>query len=106
MMNVNVERVWHFPANAADDNVRALSQTLQLPRSLALHLIKAGLSDIDKATAFLRPKLQELSNPFLLPNLAEAVDRIFKAIDRKERIVLYGDYDVDGVSSIALLTRV
>jgi len=105
-MSVNVERVWHFPANAADDNVRALSQTLQLPRSLALHLIKAGFSDIDKATAFLRPKLQELSNPFLLPNLAEAVDRIFKAIDRKERIVLYGDYDVDGVSSIALLTRV
>jgi single-stranded-DNA-specific exonuclease len=52
---------------------------------------------------YLNPKLKELSDPFLLPNMDAAVERIFRAVDNKERVVLYGDYDVDGVSSLTLL---
>lgn len=52
---------------------------------------------------YLNPKLKELSDPFLLPNMEAAVERIFRAVDTKERVVLYGDYDVDGVSSLTLL---
>ena len=56
--------------------------------------------------SFLWPRLRELSDPFLLTGMRPAVERIFQAIDRRERIVLYGDYDVDGITSLALLSRV
>jgi single-stranded-DNA-specific exonuclease len=58
-----------------------------------------------QATDFLRPRLRQLSDPFLLPNMRAAVDRILRAISEQERIVLYGDYDVDGVTSLALLNE-
>lgn len=57
----------------------------------------------DDVNAFLSPRLKSLTDPFLLPNMARAVERISQAIDRGERIVLFGDYDVDGVTSLALL---
>jgi single-stranded-DNA-specific exonuclease len=56
--------------------------------------------------SFLWPRLRELSDPFLLLGMDAAVDRIFQAIDRQERVVLYGDYDVDGITSLTLLGRV
>ena len=55
-------------------------------------------------SAFLQPRLRSLADPFLLPNLSAAVTRILAAVDRSERIVLFGDYDVDGVTSLALLS--
>ena len=55
---------------------------------------------------YLNPKLRELSDPFLLPNMEAAVARMFKAVDEKQRVVLYGDYDVDGVSSLTLLRTI
>lgn len=55
--------------------------------------------------AFLQPRLASLSDPFLLPDMPAAVDRIFQAVDRGERIVLFGDYDVDGITSLALLAE-
>lgn len=66
---------------------------------------RKGFSDADEVNAFLQPRLRSLSNPFLLPNMAAAVERILAAIDRQERIVLFGDYDVDGVTSLALLSE-
>ena len=59
----------------------------------------------DEVNAFLAPRLRSLSDPFLLPNMSAAVARILQAIDRGERIVLFGDYDVDGVTSLALLAE-
>jgi single-stranded-DNA-specific exonuclease len=56
-------------------------------------------------SAFLRPRLSSLSDPFLLPQMHAAVSRILAALDRRERIVLFGDYDVDGVTSLALLAE-
>jgi single-stranded-DNA-specific exonuclease len=56
-----------------------------------------------EALEFLRPRLRKLTDPFLLPNMQAAVDRLLRAIDKNERIVAYGDYDVDGVTSLALL---
>ena len=65
-----------------------------------------GLNDPAEARLFLDPRLKNLSDPFLLPGMRVAIDRILQAIDCKERIVLYGDYDVDGVTSLALFTRI
>src|SRR5204863_9888432 len=68
-------------------------------------LKRKGFSCADDVGAFLQPRLRSLTDPFLLPNMAAAVERILAAIDRRERIVLFGDYDVDGVTSLALLAE-
>jgi single-stranded-DNA-specific exonuclease len=72
---------------------------------IARLLLRKGFATADEVQAFLRPRLKSLSDPFLLPNMEAAVPRIFAAIDRRERIVLFGDYDVDGVTSLALLAE-
>jgi single-stranded-DNA-specific exonuclease len=59
----------------------------------------------DEVRAFLNPRLSTLADPFLLPGMQDAVGRIFHAIDQRQRIVLFGDYDVDGVTSLALLSE-
>ncbi|HEX3818171.1 MAG TPA: single-stranded-DNA-specific exonuclease RecJ, partial [Chthoniobacterales bacterium] len=66
-------------------------------------LQRKGLTTNEQATEFLRPRLSRLRDPFLLPQMQLAVTRILAALTNKERIVLYGDYDIDGVTSLALL---
>jgi single-stranded-DNA-specific exonuclease len=73
---------------------------------IARLLLRKGFTCRDEVDAFLRPRLKLLSDPFLLPQMDAAVARIFDAIDKGERIVLFGDYDVDGVTSLALLSEV
>jgi single-stranded-DNA-specific exonuclease len=70
---------------------------------IARLLSRKGFGCAEEVEKFLRPRLSALSDPFLLPQMHAAVSRIFAAIDRKERIVVFGDYDVDGVTSLALL---
>ncbi len=69
-------------------------------------LAQRGLTTPEAVDRFLNPRLKELSDPFLLPNMATAVDRVFQAVDRGEEVVLYGDYDVDGVTSLTLLKSI
>jgi single-stranded-DNA-specific exonuclease len=66
-------------------------------------LSRKGFQSAEEVENFLRPRLSSLSEPFLLPQMDAAVSRILAALDRQERIVLFGDYDVDGVTSLALL---
>jgi single-stranded-DNA-specific exonuclease len=72
---------------------------------IARLLLRKGFTNRDEVQAFLQPRLKTLSDPFLLPDMEIAVARIFVALDRRERIVLFGDYDVDGVTSLALLAE-
>src|SRR5690625_140856 len=89
-----------------DDQVSALSQSLGSSRILATLLIRLGISDPDAARAFLHPRLRPLDDPFSITNLRSAVDRIRQAIDGGEKMVVLGDYDVDGVTSTALLISI
>jgi single-stranded-DNA-specific exonuclease len=99
-----VERRWIFAAvNGHDDGAIPWSEICGLPCIAAL-LQRKGFTCADDVNAFLQPRLRSLTDPFLLPNLSAAVQRIFEAVDRRERIVLFGDYDVDGVTSLALLS--
>jgi single-stranded-DNA-specific exonuclease len=82
-----------------------LAGALQIPVAIAELLRRRGFETPEEARLYLEPKLAALSDPFLLPDMEKAVNRVFAAIDRQERIVLYGDYDVDGVSSLALLSK-
>ena len=72
---------------------------------IARLLMRKGFATAEDVETFLRPRLSSLSDPFLLPNMRPAVERILAALDRHERVVLFGDYDVDGVTSIALLAE-
>ena len=72
---------------------------------IARLLFRKGFRSGDEVQSFLRPRLSSLSDPFLLPQMELAVSRILDALGRHERIVLFGDYDVDGVTSLALLAQ-
>ncbi len=100
--------LWILPGEdpAGEPQVERLTNELNLPRPLARLLVRRGLGGEEAARDFLDPRLQRLADPFALPEMARAVQRIFEAIDRGERITLYGDYDVDGVTSLTLLAEV
>ena len=71
------------------------------------HLVRQrGIPEGEALEAFLRPKLKDLSDPFLMPDMRPAVTRIIEAADRKESVCIFGDYDVDGISSITLMTKI
>ena len=80
-----------------------VASSLRLSPLLAQCLINRGLSDPELIESFLEPRLKHLADPFLLANMATAVDRLFAALNDQESIVLFGDYDVDGVTATTLL---
>lgn len=86
------------PAAAAD-----LAARLKTSPLLAQVLLNRGLSDPDACTDFLRPSLRCLHDPLLIPNLPKAAERVARAVRDKEKIVVYGDYDVDGITATAIL---
>ena len=67
--------------------------------------MRKSFANAEEVQNFLRPRLKTLADPFLLPQMEKAVERILQALDRHERVVLFGDYDVDGVTSLALLSE-
>jgi single-stranded-DNA-specific exonuclease len=83
-----------------------LANALKISPLLAQCLVNRGFSELERITGFLQPRLKNLADPFLLPNMAAAVDRLFLARERNEPLVIFGDYDVDGVTSTALLIEV
>jgi single-stranded-DNA-specific exonuclease len=74
-------------------------------KCIARLLLRKGFRDAEEVNAFLQPRLSSLSDPFLLPQMHAAVCRLLAALNQRERIVLFGDYDVDGVTSLALLAE-
>lgn len=82
-----------------------LAAQLKISPLLAQCLLNRELSDADGIQKFLQPRLKNLADPFLLPNMAVAVERLLLARERGEPLVIFGDYDVDGVTSTALLTE-
>lgn len=96
---------WTHAALPADA-IGALSREAGVSLVVAELLLRAGLADAETATKFLQPALANLTDPFLLRNLAAAATRLRRAIAGQEPVVVLGDYDVDGVSSTALLVGV
>ncbi len=80
-----------------------LSDSLSISPIISQLLINRGMRDIDKIRAFLNSSMSELYNPFLMEGMHEAVSRIKRAVDKKEKILIHGDYDTDGVTATALL---
>ena len=101
-----MNRLWHFPDPIQFEGALAVSRQLNMAPGLASVLARMGLAEEGKARQFLFPRLRDLRDPFEIAGIRAAVERIFKAVDRREPVVLYGDYDVDGVTSVAFLYRV
>ncbi len=99
---------WQITQLSDDDELKArdLAQGLNLSLIMGRLLIQRGIRYLNKAKQFLKPNLRQLHNPFLMKDMDKAIERLNLAIDRKEKIYIYGDYDVDGTASVALVFNV
>jgi single-stranded-DNA-specific exonuclease len=95
---------WSIP-EANPPAARALTQALGIALPTARVLVARDMRDPDAARRFLRPSLSDLHAPEALPGMPEAVARLRRAIDDREKILIYGDYDVDGTTSVVILTK-
>ena len=98
-----VEKLWKFLPEPNPLLVESLAEVLNIDEVLASLLVQRGISDFDQARAFFRPQLESLHNPFLMKDMDKAIVRIKEAIDNQEKVLIYGDYDVDGTTSVALM---
>src|SRR5690606_19241744 len=88
----------------ADDNItNQLYQGLKINKALCRLLALRHVHNFEEAKDFFRPELNQLHDPFLMKDMNKAVQRILQAIARQEKIMIYGDYDVDGTTSVAVV---
>lgn len=99
---------WIFNAPSAEEltKSRLLAEQLDIDPVLAQLLVQRGVTSFDEARQFFRPKINHLHDPFLMKDMDKAVMRIEQALANKERILIYGDYDVDGTTAVALVYRI
>ena len=97
------ERIEIIPVDA--DVVSVLAEEMDIPPVVAKILINRGIVDSATAIRFMRPSLDQLLDPFLFSQMNRAVDRVLQAVDKNESVVVYGDYDVDGVAGTSILVR-
>ena len=88
-----------------DKLIREIAQGLKISPPAAKVLVNRGVASLKEAEVFLDPEKGILHNPFLLPDMDAAIERIRRAVDKKEKILVYGDRDVDGITSICIMVR-
>ncbi|MFD2587526.1 single-stranded-DNA-specific exonuclease RecJ [Croceitalea marina] len=95
---------WTIKPKPEQKEIEQLSKALKVEHLVAQLLLQRGISTYEEAKKFFRPQLSDLHNPFLIKDMDIAVERIQKAINNEENILVYGDYDVDGTTAVALLS--
>ena len=98
-----MEKNWKILDTPGVNDVNDLAEAININPYLATLLIQRGISDYQLAEKFFRLSLDHLHDPFLMQDMEVAVKRLAKAIDSKEKILIYGDYDVDGTTSVAMM---
>lgn len=96
-------RKWISKAQPSDEDISSLSKEININPCLASILVQRGIKTFDEAKSFFRPSLLHLHNPFLMKDMDKAVVRLQSAMENQEKIMIYGDYDVDGTTSVALV---
>ncbi len=94
---------WKYKPAGDTETVKKLSRELNINEILSNLLVQRGVNTFDEARDFFRPSLSSLHDPFLMLNMEKAVNRIREAISNNENILIYGDYDVDGTTAVALV---
>ena len=102
---MNYEWSYIPPSEAEQQLAQEMAAELKISPVLAHVLIRRGIKDTTEARKFFRPQLTDLHDPFLFQDMQKAVGRLNEALGRKERILVYGDYDVDGCTAVALVYR-
>ena len=98
-----IDKIWKFRnKNLRDDIINNISQEYRIPRVIATILLNRGIES-DDISSFLKKSMSDIVNPMLMLDMDKAVERINAAVKNKEKIAVYGDYDVDGITSTALL---
>ncbi len=95
---------WTLKPKPNSETVTKLASQLGIEIPVASLLVQRGIEDFESAKKFFRPSLEDLHDPFLMKDMDLAIERIAKAISSKENIMVYGDYDVDGTTSVALIS--
>lgn len=98
-----MKKRWVLKDQGDQKIVKHLSEELNIDSTLANLLVQRGIYTFDEAKKFFRPQLSDLHDPFLMKDMDKAVARILNAIDNFEKILIYGDYDVDGTTAVALV---
>ena len=96
---------WLVQPNPNQETVQSLAKALSVPSVVAQLLVQRGVTTFDAAKQFFRPEWSDLHDPFLMKDMKTAVDRLQDAINKNEKIMVFGDYDVDGTSAVALLVH-
>lgn len=95
---------WTLKPKPDSETVSQLASKLGVEKPIASLLVQRGIETFDEAKKFFRPSLEDLHDPYLMKDMDLAIDRIEKAIENGENIMVFGDYDVDGTTSVALLS--
>ena len=98
-----MNRRWLHKPTYSQAEIESLSKNLNIGSTLSTLLLQRGVTTFDEAKNFFRPSLSDLHDPFLMKNMEQAVARIKLALDRNEKILVYGDYDVDGTTAVSLV---
>ena len=98
-----INRRWLYKPIPEKEKIEALSKSININQYLAAILIQRGIETFEEAKKFFTPSLDDLHDPFLMKDMGRAVERIKLAIDRREKILVYGDYDVDGTTAVSLV---
>jgi len=98
-----LETRWIIAESVDKQLVKSLSESLGIDEILAILLVQRGITNFEEAKNFFRPSLSQLHDPFLMKDMDKAVDRLQKAMNNGEKILIYGDYDVDGTTAVALI---
>ncbi|HEY0434490.1 MAG TPA: single-stranded-DNA-specific exonuclease RecJ, partial [Chitinophagaceae bacterium] len=83
--------------------VDSLQESLGIHRAICQVLVQRGICTFEEAKTFFRPQLSDLHDPWLMKDMDKAVDRVVLAIERREKILVFGDYDVDGTTAVACM---
>lgn len=100
-----MEKRWLFKEVPSQDQVERLSKSINTNPYLTAVLLQRGVTDFDLAKKYFRPSLTDLHDPFLMKDMDKAVKRLKTALDNEEKILIYGDYDVDGTTAVSLVYR-
>lgn len=100
-----VEKVWKIAEKADARQVKQLVDSVSVREPIANLLAQRGITSYEEAKTFFNPSLDNLHDPFLMKDMQLAIDRIKQAISRNEKILVYGDYDVDGTTAVSLVYR-
>jgi single-stranded-DNA-specific exonuclease len=98
-----MNRRWLYKPIPEKNDVETLSASINVNHSLTSILVQRGINTFEEARKFFRPSMTDLHDPFLMKDMEVAIDRIKSAIENQEKILIYGDYDVDGTTAVALV---